>query len=99
MVDMALQERREHEQSPDPVNDARDAGEQLDRDADRLPQPLRAKFGQEESDHQPDRDRDQHGDKRGDKRSVDRRQSAEILRDRIPSIAGEEAKAESSQRR
>jgi hypothetical protein len=32
-----LQERREHEQAPDAVDDAGDAGQQLDGDSDRAP--------------------------------------------------------------
>ena len=36
---VCLQERREHEQAPDAVDDAGDAGQQLDGDADRPAQP------------------------------------------------------------
>ena len=89
-----LQERREHEQAPDAVDDARNAGEQLDRDADRPAQPHRAQFGQEDRDQQADRHRDQHRDQRGDERAVDRRQRAELLGHRIPALADQEAEAE-----
>ena len=94
-----LQERREDEKSPNPVDDAGDAGEQLDGDADRPPQPLRAQLGEEECDHQSDRDRDQHGDERGDEGPVNRRQCAEFFGDRIPTIGGQESEAESPKRR
>ena len=40
---MHLEPGREHEQAPDAVDDARDAGEQLNRDADRPAQALRGR--------------------------------------------------------
>ena len=51
---VSLQERREHEQAPDAVDDAGNAGQQLDRDADRPAQPERAQLGQEHRDAEPD---------------------------------------------
>ena len=53
-----LQERREYEQAPDAVDDAGNAGEQLDRDPDRPAQLHRTQLGQEHRDHEPDRNRD-----------------------------------------
>ena len=46
---MLLQERREDEQAPDAVDDAGDAGQQLDGDADRPAQPQRAQLGEEDA--------------------------------------------------
>ena len=97
-LERLLEERGEHEQAPDAVDDARDAGEQLDGDADRAAQPLRAKLGQEHRDHQTDRHRDQHRDQRGDERAVDRSERAEVLGDRIPALADQEPRAEFAER-
>ena len=44
-------------------------------------------LGEEDGDAEADRDRDQHGDQRGDERSVDRRQRAVLVGDRIPDLA------------
>ena len=49
-LDVLLQERREDEQAPDAVDDAGDAGQQLDGDADRPPEPVRAQLGEEDGD-------------------------------------------------
>ena len=87
---MRCRNGREHEQAPDAVDDAGNAGQQLDRDADRPAQPHRAQLGEEERDHEPDRHRDQHGDERGDERAVDRREGAELLGHRIPAFLGAE---------
>jgi hypothetical protein len=57
-----LQEWRKHEQSPDSVNDAWDAREQLDGNTDRTTQPHRAQLGEKYCDEQADRNRDQHCD-------------------------------------
>ena len=57
-----LQERREHEQTPDAVDDRRNARQQLDGDSDRPPQHLGAELGEEEGDHHADRHRDQEAD-------------------------------------
>src|SRR5581483_2197698 len=94
-LDVFLQERRQHEQAPDAVDDAGDAGEQLDRGADRALQPARAQLGDEDGDAHADRDADEHGDQGGDHGAVDRRQRAEFLGDRVPSLGDEEAEAES----
>ena len=96
---MLLQERREHEQAPDAVNDAGNAREQLDGDADRTPQPHRAQFGEKYCDEQADRNGDQHGDERRNDGAVDRRDGAEFFGDRIPGLFIEEAHAERAQRR
>ena len=42
----------------------------------------------------PDRNGDHHGDQRGDECSVDRRERAEFLGDRIPPLGGQEVEAE-----
>ena len=98
-LNVLLHERREHEQAPDAVDDAGDAGQQLDGDADRPAQHHRAELGQEERDHQADRHGDQHGDGRGDQRAVDRRQRAEALGDRVPRFVEQEGEAEGAERR
>src|SRR5258708_1396155 len=77
-----LQERREHEQAPYSVDDARDPRQHLDSDRDGTPQPQRAELGQEDRDQETDRHRDQHRQERGHDRAVDRRQRTELLRDR-----------------
>ena len=90
-----LQHRRQNEQAPDAVDDARDRGQQLDQGADRPAQPGRAQLGQEHGDRRaPTGTRDHHGDQRGDKRTVDRRQRAEELLDRVPWLAPQKPEAE-----
>ena len=75
------------------------AGQQLDRDADRPPQPHRAQLGEEDRDQQPDRHRDQHRDERRDERAVDRRERTELLGDRVPALLEQKVEAERLQRR
>src|SRR5262249_41596356 len=94
-----LQERREHEQAPDAIDDARNAGQELDRDADRPAQELRAQFGQKYRDQQPDRNRDQHGNERSDEGAVDRRERTELFGHGIPALLDQEIEAERLQRR
>ena len=94
-----LQERREHEQAPDAVDDAGNAGEQFDGDADRAAQPQRAQFGQKQRDEQADRHRDQHGDERRHDGAVDRREGAEFFGDRVPTLGHQKTEAEGAQRR
>src|SRR5262249_39330944 len=94
-----LQERREYEQPPDAVDDARDARQELDGDPDGPPQPHGAQFGEKHGDQQPHRHRDQHRDERGDEGAVDRRQRAEFLRNRVPALLDEEIQPEGAQRR
>ena len=89
-LDVLLQKRRQHEQAPDAVDDARDRGQQLDHRAERPLQPDRAQFGDEQRDAERDRDADQHRDRRGDQRAVDRRQRAELLGDRVPGLGRRE---------
>ena len=93
-----LQERREHEQAPDAVDDAGDAGEQLDSNADRAAEPHRAQFGEEQRDKQTDRHRDQHCDRRRDQRAVNRRDGTEFFCDRVPGVDEQEIQAEGPQR-
>ncbi len=94
-----LQERRQHEQAPDAVDDAGDGGQQLDQRADRPAQHRRAQLGEKDGDPEGERNADEHGDERGDQRAVDRRPPAEILLDRVPGVAGQEAPAECAERR
>ena len=96
---MLLQKRREHEQAPDAVDDAGNAGEQFDSYADRAAQPHRAQLGQEQRDEQADRHRDQHCDQRGDDGAVNRSNRPEFLGDRIPDFFVKEADAKRAQGR
>ena len=89
-----LQQRRQDEQTPNAVNDAGDAREQLDRGADRPFQPFRTQFGNEDGDAETDRNADHHGDDRGHDGAVDRRERAELHLDRVPRLRGQEAPAE-----
>jgi len=93
---MRLEERGEHEQAPDAVDDARNAGEQLNGDADRPPQVFRTDFSEEDGDAEADGNADQHGDEGGHDCAVDRRQGPEFLGDRVPALRGEEIEAESA---
>src|SRR6185312_10121544 len=93
-LQMSLKEGRKDEQSPDTVDDARNAGQKLDGDADRPPQPLGADLGEKDRDAEADGNADQHGDKGGDERAVDRRKGAELLGDGVPALRGEEVQTE-----
>ena len=88
-------ERAEHEEAPHAVDDRGNAGEQLDGNADRAAQPLRAELGQEDRDAEADRHRNQHRDHRGDQRAVDRTERAEHRRigRRRPARREQEGKA------
>src|SRR5262249_24316772 len=94
-----LQEGGEDEETPNAVDEAGNAGQELDRNADRPAQKLRAQLGQKHGDEKTDRNRDQHGDEGGDKGAVDRGERAEALGDRIPPFLDEEIEAERLQRR
>ncbi len=91
---IGLKEGGEHEQAPDAVDDARDAGEQLNGDADRPAQALGADLGQEDGNAEADGNADQHGDEGSQERAVDRRQGAEFLGDRVPALRSKEVEAE-----
>ena len=91
----SLQEGREDEEAPDAVDDRRDPGQKLDRDADRAAQPMRAKFSQENRDANPDRHGEDHGDRGCRQRAVNGRESAEFLGDRIPGLRRKKSESES----
>ena len=93
-----LQKRREHKQAPDAVDDARNAGEQLDRGGDRPLERARAQLGNEDRDADGDRNADNHGNDRRDDGAVDRRERAELLGHRVPFFGGEKAEAERLER-
>ena len=90
-LDVVAEQRREHEQAPHAVDDRRNRREQLDRGAER---PLAATAGHISVRNSampkltgtPISERD----RRGDQRAVDRRQRAEVARDRIPDVGDEE---------
>ena len=96
---MRLQHRREHEQSPDAVDDRGHGGEQLDGDADGTLEPHRRELGQEDGDAEADRDGEQQREEGGDQGAVDRRERPELVGDRVPDLAGEEGELEMRQRR
>ncbi len=97
--DIALYEGSEDEQAPDAVDDRGDAGQKLDRDADRTPQHGRADFGQEDGDAETDRHSNRHGDHRSRQGPDDRRACAEFFGDGIPYLAGKKAEPEGAQGR
>ncbi len=74
------------------------AGQQLDRDADRAAQPGGQISVRKMRDAEADRHGDQHGDGRGHQRAVDRRQGAELLGRPDSSSCGQERQAELGQR-
>jgi hypothetical protein len=89
-----LQEWRKDKQAPDAVDDARNARQQLNRGADRAPQPHRAKFSEKQRDKQTDWDGNHHRDDGSDDGTVNRRDRAELLGDRIPALGDKEAETE-----
>ncbi len=91
---MICEQRRKHEQSPHAIDDARDAGEQFDRDSERAAQDARREFGQKNSDAETHRDRDEQRDARGDQRADDGYQRAEFTGDRVPVGTRQETKTE-----
>ncbi len=91
---MDLEERRQHEQAPDAVDDRRNAGQEFDCDTDGTAQVLRAKFGEENRDPKSNRNRDQHGNDRSDDSAVNRRERPETLLHRVPFFGPDEADAE-----
>src|SRR5437868_5700900 len=60
--DVLLDEARQHEEAPDPVNDARNCREQFDHRHQRSLEPDRTQLGDEKRDAESDRDADQHRD-------------------------------------
>src|SRR5579885_104248 len=92
---VALQKRRENEQAPDAVDDARDAGQKLDRDCDRLPKRRRTKLGNENRDPDADRNGNSHRDQGSHDRAVDRRKRAELFGNGVPALRGQKFEAES----
>src|SRR5206468_2393618 len=89
-----LEKWREHEQAPDAVDDAGNAGEKFDGDADRTSERRRAEFGQKDGYAHPERNGDKHGDERCYDGSVDRGERAELLGDGVPGLGRKEAEAE-----
>jgi hypothetical protein len=83
-----------HEQAPDAIDDAGDAGQQLNGGADGALQALRTNLGEKDCDAEADGNPDKHGDSRGDDRPVDRRQGTELLSDRVPFFCDQEVEAE-----
>ncbi len=96
---MTLEERREHEQAPDAVDDAGDSGQKLDGDADRPLQRPRTDLGQKDGNADADGHGDQHGQGRGHQRAIDGGGGPELVGYRIPDIGDEEAEPEGAERR
>jgi hypothetical protein len=89
------QERAQHEEAPHAVDDRGNAGEQLDRHADRAAQPLRTELGEEDRNAEADGNGNQHRDERGDERAVHRPERAEHgrIRRRRPALRPQEGEA------
>src|SRR5205085_261556 len=94
-----LQKWGEYEQAPDAVDNARNAGEQLDRDADRTAQPHRAKLGEKDRNQNSDGHREQHRNARSDQGAVNRSQRSKSFRYRIPALLNQEVEAKCTERR
>ena len=84
------QDGPEHQQAPHAVDDRRHRGQQLDRGAQRPPQPARRQLGQEQRDAETDRHGDQHRDERTHQRAVDHHQTAVAVLHRVPLRAHQE---------
>ncbi len=94
LLEMELEPGREHEKTPDAVNDGGDAGQQLDGDADRAAERARAQFGEKNRHPDADRHGHEHGQERGHHGAVNRRQAAEHVGCRVPGVGDQKRKAE-----
>ena len=93
-LDVALDERREHEDPPEAEDHARDRGKQLHERPDHSAYRLRREHAQEEADRYADRGGEQQRHERahrGAKQEVDRAKGIEVGR---PAPVNDEAQAE-----
>ena len=84
-----LQDRREHGQAPNAVDDALGIG----KSSTAMPMGRRmgeTNLGEKNGDADADGNSDEHGQERGDQRAGDGCQPAEFLRDRIPDLRPDE---------
>ena len=98
-LQVCREDRREHEQSPHPVNDAGDGRQQFDGHADGSLQPAWRELGDHQSDAEAHRNTHQQRDQRSDHCAVERGQRTKLSSDRIPFLAGQELQPEKLQRR
>ncbi len=91
-LEVGLQERSEHENAPEPEDDARDRGQHLHQRPDHAAHPARRDHAQVERDRDPDRNREQQGDDRGDGRAVHERGGTEDSEVGLPRRVHEEAR-------
>ena len=87
-------DRHQDEDRPEAVDDAGNGGQQLGQERDRRAQRTGAKLGEEDGHAQRQRNRHAQGKQRGRQRAEDEGQRAEVARDRVPRLTGEELPAE-----
>ncbi len=83
-IDVVVQERREHEDPPEPDHDAGDRGERLDERGDRAADPARRELAEEERDAERDRGGEDQRAERGDRSAEEEAARAELEVDRVP---------------
>ncbi len=87
-------DRDEYKDSPEAVDHAGDGGEEFGEEGDGGAQGLRAEFGDEHSYSQRKGNCQDKGEERGYQCSVDKRKSAEVARDGVPSLTDKKPPAE-----
>ena len=83
-IHILAQQRHQHKDRPQAINDAGNGGQQFGEKGQRPAQKAGAHFGEEDGDADGQRNRQQQRQKRGNQRAVDERQGAEVAVDRIP---------------
>ncbi len=94
---MLPDEREEDEDPPQPVDHARNRRQEIDEEADGLPEPARREVREKERDADRQRRREHEGNGGADERAVDGARRAEHLAHRIPRAGREERDAEACQ--
>ena len=97
-LDVIREERAEHEDPPEPEDDARDRRQRLDQRPNDEAQAPRRELAQEERDPEGERRRDQERDQRGHGSPVEPGRSAEDVLVGIPSRVPDEREPERAQR-
>ena len=93
-IDMLAQDRHQHEDGPDAVDDAGNRGQQLGEESENAAQHLGAHLGNEDGDAHRQRDCDDERNQGGSEGSVNERQRAEVAVDRVPCASEEKLDAE-----
>jgi hypothetical protein len=96
---MFREQRREHEQTPDAIDDGRHARQQFDGGTQGPTQPNRTGFGKKQGDAEAHRHGDDQGDDRGHHRAVDGGQGAVLVFRHVPHVGPQEAGPECLQHR